>query len=161
MGWGARRPPSSSSGLAACAGLVGFPLTEDEQLGKQARARTGLVGLWGWATRVNPPPPLQADTGACCLFLSMSAQVRSMQTPLVQGTCLHPGRRLVGPVQARSCWPEAAPWCRLTPPKGSCQCQWPRSCTPHSGASPRTPWHWHNVVGRGCLNKLKTQAAHL
>lgn len=60
---------------------------------------------------------------------------REAQTPggPERASCLGLGRMGL-------CWPTAAPWRRLTPPKGSCRCRWPHSCMPHSGASPRTPW---------------------
>lgn len=58
------------------------------------------------------------------LFLS-----RPPQKGRPRGGHLHP----VSPGPAR--------WRRLTPPRGSCLCRWPRSCRPRSGASPHTPWH--------------------
>lgn len=141
MGWELEGPLQVAQAWQLVLGLWDSLSQRLNNSGSKPEHTQGLWVCGGWATRVNPPPPLQPDIVACCLFLSLSAQVRSMQTPLVQGMCLHPGCRLVGPVQAQSCWLEAAPWCRLTPPKGSCRCQWPRSCMLHSGASPRTPWH--------------------
>lgn len=80
------------------------------------------MGVRGWATRVNQPPPLQPDTGACCLSERVGSGQELRPQP-GQGLRLRPTRRLVGPAQAQSCWPEAAPWRHLTLPKGSCRCQ--------------------------------------
>ena len=66
------------------------------------------MGLRGWVIRVNQQPPLQPDSGACCL----PEWVRSGQehTPqLVQVMSLHPERHLVGPVQAQSRRPRLPP----------------------------------------------------
>lgn len=87
---GTRRPLSSSSGLAACAGLVVASLSQRQNDSGPSRARVGLVRLRGWATRVNLPPTLQLHTEAVCwLFLSASTHILRQ---LVQARCLAPGK---------------------------------------------------------------------
>lgn len=89
-GVGTRRPLSSNSGLAACAGLVDGSLSQRQNNSEASRARIGLVRLRGWATSVNPPPALQLHTEAVCwLFLSASTHILPQ---LVQVRCLAPGK---------------------------------------------------------------------
>ena len=87
-----------------------------------------------------------------------SALAFSAHTALVQGSCLCPGCSggdPMGPAQAQSCRPATAPWRRLTPPKGSCRCQWPHSCRQRIGASPHTPWRcWGQGVVQHVVQRL-------
>lgn len=137
--WGAGQPPSSSSGLAACAGLVWkIPLVEAKHLGKQVPARVGLVGLQGCTASVNSNHTQEqgarfwVSEGVCSHQVAAAHWCRAGVFALGEAKWGWAGTMLPA---------HAIPWHRLTPPKGSCRCRWPRSCRQRSGASPRTLWH--------------------
>lgn len=87
--WGARQPPSSSSGLAACAGLVWkIPPVEAKHLGKQVPARVGLVGLRGCTASVN----------------SNHTQEQGARFWVSEGVCSHQAAAVTGAGQGCSPW---------------------------------------------------------
>lgn len=90
MGWGARRPPSSSSGLAACAGLGEDFLSQ--RLNNSGSKPEHAEGLW--VCGAGPPGSINRShsnqTQGRAVFLSVSAQVRSAQTPTGPGNVSSP-----------------------------------------------------------------------
>lgn len=87
--WGAGQPPSSSSGLAACAGLVWkIPLVEAKHLGKQVPARVGLVGLQGCTASVNSN---HTQEQGARFWVSEGVYPSGGSCSLVQGRGVRPG----------------------------------------------------------------------
>lgn len=130
-GVGTRRPLSSNSGLAACAGLVdGSLLQRQNNSGSKPSTRRACASA-GLGHQCQLTARTAAAHRGCVLAFSKCINSHPAPAGPDEVSCPRQGR-------VRHCGPTGSSG--LTPPKGSCPCRWPHNCKPHSGASLHTPW---------------------